>query len=355
VDYPYLKVRYKAIAKHQVILYTLSMDYEKLINKKNELDQFRPLPQALVKNLDDWFLVELTYTSNAIEGNTLTRAETALVVEKGLTIGGRSLKEHFEAINHVHALEWVKSLISKPLREINENTIMQIHQFILQSIDDSNAGHYRNIPVRISGSPVILPNPRKIPDLMSDFIVWLHNSTQNPIELAALAHYKFVTIHPFVDGNGRTGRLLMNLILMIYGYPPAIIRPEDRLEYIKSLENAQMGGSLNKYIALIARAVERSLDIYLKAVRGEDASQSENASELLKIGQLAAKTNTPVSTLRFWVQEKLLEITSSTASGYWLFQLDAIARVEKIKELQQKRFTIKEIKQMLLNDEGIEA
>ena len=114
-----------------------------------------------------------------------------------------------------------------------------------------------------SFGPVILPNPRKVPDLMSEFMAWLHSSTQNPIELAALAHYKFVAIHPFVDGNGRTARLFMNLILMIYGYPPAIIRPEDRLEYIKSLETAQMGGALDKYMALISRAVDRSLDIYL--------------------------------------------------------------------------------------------
>jgi len=331
------------------------MNYEKLINKKNELDRYRPLPQALVKNLDDWFLVELTYTSNAIEGNTLTRAETALVVEKGLTVGGKSLKEHFEANNHAHALKWVKTQVSKPIHEISENTILQIHKFILEAIDDTNAGYYRNIPVRISGSPVVLPNPRKIPDMMSDFIVWLHSSTLNPVELAALAHYKFVTIHPFVDGNGRTGRLLMNLILMIQGYPPAIIRPEDRLEYIKSLENAQMGGSLDKYIALMVRAVERSLDIYLKAVKGEDASLSDNATELMKIGHLAARTNTPVSTIRFWVQEELLKIASSTASGYWLFQIDAIARVEKIKELQQKRFTIREIKQMLRSDEGLDT
>lgn len=328
------------------------MDYEKLIRKKSELDAYRPLPPALVKNLDEWFLVELTYTSNAIEGNTLTRAETALVVEKGLTVGGKTLKEHFEAHNHARAFDWVKSQVSKPIGDIGENTILQIHKFILEAIDDTNAGYYRNIPVRISGSPVILPNPRKVPTLMSDFIVWLHTSKQNPIELTALAHYKLVTIHPFVDGNGRTARLLMNLILMIQGYPPAIIRPEDRLEYIKTLENAQMGGSLDKYIALIARAVERSLDIYLKAVKGQDAAQSENTTELMKIGHLAAKTNTPVSTIRFWVQEGLLEIASSTASGYWLFQIDAIAKVEKIKELQQNRFTIREIKHILQRDKS---
>lgn len=323
------------------------MLYEKLISKKNELDQYRPLPQALVKNLDDWFRVELTYTSNAIEGNTLTRAETALVIEKGLTIGGKSLNEHFEANNHAHALEWIKTLVSKQISDLSEETILQIHRHILVAIDDTNAGYYRNIPVRISGSSVILPNPRKVPELMGEFIEWLHTSPQNPVELAALAHYKLVTIHPFVDGNGRTARLLMNLILMIYGYPPAIIRPEDRLAYIKSLETAQLGGPLDKYMALIARAVEQSLDIYLKAVKGESAEQSINSSELMKIGHLAAKTNTPISTIRYWVQEQLLEIASLTPSGYWLFHLDSIAQVEKIKALQQQRFTVKEIKQKL--------
>ena len=323
------------------------MEYKNLINKKQELDQYRPLPDALVKNLDEWFLIELTYTSNALEGNTLTRVETALVVEKGLTVGGKSLKEHFEANNHAHALEWIKTLVSKPIASIDENVILQIHKYILEAIDDSNAGCYRNIPVRISGSPVILPNPKKVPELMSDFIQWLHSSNQNPIELAALAHYKLVTIHPFVDGNGRTARLLMNLILMIYGYPPAIIRPEDRLVYIKSLEMAQLGGSLDKYMALIAQAIERSLDIYLKAVKGEDATQSENVIDLMKIGELATKTCTPVSTIRFWVHEELLEFAKTTASGYWLFTPDIISRVEKIKELQSKRFTIKEIGQIL--------
>lgn len=323
------------------------MNYDNLIKKKCELDKYRPLPQALIKNLDDWFLVELTYTSNAIEGNTLTRAETALVVEKGLTVGGKSLKEHFEANNHAHALQWIKTLVSKTVRDIDEPIILQIHKYILEAIDDVNAGFYRNIPVRISGSSVILPNPLKVSDLMADLITWIHTSTQNPVELAALAHYKLVTIHPFVDGNGRTARLLMNLILMMQGYPPAIIRPEDRLVYIKSLESAQLGGSVDRYLTLIAKAVDQSLDIYLKAVKGEDASLSENASELLKIGHLASRTGIPVSTIRFWVQEELLEIKSTTPSGYWLFGPEAITLIEKILELQQNRFTVKEIKQKL--------
>ena len=122
---------------------------EVLSDKKRQLDQFRPLPSDLVTNLDDWFRVELTYTSNAIEGNTLTRQETALVVEKGLTVRGKSLSEHFEAHNHAKAFEYIKSLIGKSSTDITESHILEIHRLILQSIDDSNAGQYRRVPVRI--------------------------------------------------------------------------------------------------------------------------------------------------------------------------------------------------------------
>jgi len=248
------------------MLYGLYMKYDVLSEKKDELDQYRPLDKALVNNLDEWFRVELTYTSNAIEGNTLTRRETALVVEKGLTVGGKSLTEHLEATNHAHALDWVKDQINRKPKSLTENDILNIHNIILKGIDDENAGHYRSVPVRISGSSVILPNPVKVPDLMQNFQNWFcESSKMHAVELAAEAHYQLVTIHPFVDGNGRTARLLMNLILMMEGYPPAIIRKRDRLAYIGALEQAQLGGSKDNYFKIIAKAVERSLDIYLKA------------------------------------------------------------------------------------------
>ncbi|WP_230578970.1 Fic family protein [Coxiella burnetii] len=134
----------------------LQMNFEELTRKKKALDQFRPLPDALVQNLDDWFRVELTYTSNAIEGNTLTRQETALVVEKGLTVGGKTLKEHLEAANHAHALDWVKTQANRSPQDLNEQDIFTIHHIILKGIDDENAGRYRNVSVRIAGSRVVL-------------------------------------------------------------------------------------------------------------------------------------------------------------------------------------------------------
>ncbi len=248
----------------------------KLDNKKQRLDSSRPLPQELVKNLDEWFKVELTYTSNAIEGNTLTRAETALVVEKGITVKGKSLKEHLEATNHVEALEYVEALVGKKRPDITENDILEIHRLILNKIEKESAGRYRTQHARLTGSDVVLPNPVKIPDLMQEFIGWL--AGDNPdhiIKIAADAHYKLVSIHPFVDGNGRTSRLLMNLLLMQQGFRPAIIRKEDRLFYINSLEKAQKGNGLVDFYKLIYEAVDRSLDIYLEALEPERISAPE--------------------------------------------------------------------------------
>lgn len=244
------------------------MKYDQLTKKKNLLDQSMPLPKELLDNLDDWLLINLTYNSNAIEGNTLSLKETALVVEKGLTVGGRLLREHLEAVNHANATHWIREQIKRRRRSINEQDILNIHALILKGIDDVHAGRYRNVPVRISGSPVVLPNPRKVPSLMNELTHWLKKSHKlHPVEQAAEAHYQLVTIHPFIDGNGRTARLLMNMILMMKGYPIAVIRKRDRLAYISSLEKAQTGGPKDEYFKIIIKAVNRSLDMYLKAVR----------------------------------------------------------------------------------------
>jgi Fic family protein len=323
------------------------MNYNKLTDKKKRLDGFRPLPDTLVRNLDDWFRVELTYTSNAIEGNTLTRRETALVVEKGLTVGGKSLTEHLEATNHAHALDWVKEQVKRKPYSLTGKDILHIHDIILKGIDDANAGHYRSVPVRISGSAVVLPNPLKVPDLMQEFVEWLKQSGDlHPIELAAEAHYRLVTIHAFVDGNGRTARLLMNMILLMTGYPAAIIRKRDRLAYIGSLEKAQLGGSKDDYLKIIAKAVDRSLDIYLKAANGEDADQPES-DVLLKIGELAKQTGESNSTIRHWTKEGLLEVAEVTEAGYQLYAQDMVERIKQINALKEQRLTLQEIKNTL--------
>ena len=326
------------------MVYGLYVKWELLTEKKQKIDQFRPLPKELVSNLENWFKVELTYTSNALEGNTLTRQETAVVVEKGLTIGGKSLVEHLEATNHAAALGKVVQIAQLETARIGEHTILDLHSTILHGIDDANAGRYRSIAVRISGSKVLLPNPVKVPMLMADFVKELGNPLDlHPVELAAEAHYQLVTIHPFIDGNGRTARLLMNLILLQNGYPPALIRKRDRVPYLNSLEKAQLGGSKDDYHAIIAKAVSRSFDIYFQAL---DAGSEplQKPTPLLRIGQLAKLTGEPHATLRHWMKEGLLHFSETTGSGYQLFTPEMVDRAKLIRHLQSERRTLAEIR-----------
>src|SRR3989338_6418275 len=253
---------------------------QKLQDKKHRLDSFEPFHDDLIKNLDEWFRIELTYTSNAIEGNTLTRQETAMVVDEGLTVQGKSLTEHQEAINHAKAFDFIQTLVDKKRQELTARDILDIHSIILNKIDDSNKGRYRNVAVRLRGSETILPNAIKVQELMDEFIVWLQSEIgDNPVKIATDAHFKLVSIHPFVDGNGRTARLLMNLLLMQEGYPPAIIRKEDRSSYINSLEKVQVKENLADYYNLMFEAIDRSLDIYIEAVEPERVDVPELTAE----------------------------------------------------------------------------
>lgn len=231
--------------------------------KKAALDKLRPLQKEQLDNLEAWFKVELTYHSNAIEGNTLTKDETALVVEKGITVGGKSLKEHLEATNYAFALDYVKKLSQKTHEQLMLAHVLALHQLVLKGIDDKNAGKFRSIEVKIAGSDTQLPQALRVPDLMYEFMVWLTSNNDHPVKRAADAHFRLVAIHPFVDGNGRAARLLLGLLLMQEGYPPALIRNEHRLAYINAIRETEQTGDFVSYYAVIATSVESSLDVYL--------------------------------------------------------------------------------------------
>ena len=234
--------------------------------KKKKLDSFRPLPSTLVNNLEEWLKISLTYSSNAIEGNTLSHSETALIVEKGITIGGKTIKEHLEAINHAKAIDFIKDLARKNRKALLLDGILAIHRIILQGIDPANAEFFRTVGVRTLGSNKVFPNYLKVPSLMDEFIKWLTTVQDHPVKIAAMAHFKLVNIHPFVDGNGRTARLLMNLILLQNGFPLAIIKKENRKLYIDSLETANNTNDLSQFYEIIFQAVEYGLDKYLEAI-----------------------------------------------------------------------------------------
>ncbi len=232
---------------------------------KKLIDSFRPLPPSVVSRLQKQFILEWTYNSNAIEGNTLTLKETMIVLEEGLTIGNKSLKEHLEVINHKEAITFVEDL-STSETQITERNIREIHSLVLKGIDSRYAGRYRDIQVRISGAIHVPPDPLHVPDAMQKFTkTRLARSKTHPVEQAALAHLDLVGIHPFVDGNGRTSRLLMNLILMKHGYCPAIILKNDRMRYYGALDKGHRGQP-DDFIFFVGRALERTINLYLEAI-----------------------------------------------------------------------------------------
>jgi excisionase family DNA binding protein len=238
--------------------------HDRILAKKKSLDALRPLPPSIVRKLQHQMEVEYVYNSNAIEGNTLTLRETQLILEEGVTVNGRSLREHVEARNHPRALEYITKLTRQ---ELSEHNIFVLHQLIMKRIDDQ-AGRYRMGEVRIAGANFIPPPAYEIPHLMSDMLNWYNQNPDElrPIELASLLHHKFVYIHPFRDGNGRIARLLMNLHLLRHGYPVVTILNIDRKKYYDRLKRAD-NDDLEPLVNFVATAVERSLDLYLRSVK----------------------------------------------------------------------------------------
>lgn len=213
-------------------------DFSECEENKARLDAYRPLPPETLKSLRDYYRIGLTYTSNALEGNSLTESETKVVIEDGLTVEGKPLHDVYEAVGHAKAYDHIYDLVTSP--HITGADIQMLHDLFYKQIDEKNAGRYRTMRVFISGSHHRLPSPERVPELMSEFVAWLNANEKklHPIEFAALSHQKFVFIHPFIDGNGRVARLLMNLALLRSGYTIAIIPPILRAEYIAALEKA---------------------------------------------------------------------------------------------------------------------
>lgn len=237
--------------------------FDEVDKLKQKLDSKRPIPKETLKSLKESINLEWTYNSNGIEGNTLTLRETQVVLE-GVTVGGKTIKEHLEAINHEKAIIYLDELVkdNKPITEWN---IKNIHQLIFKEIDNENAGRYRRENVTIKGATHIPPDYIKIPELMEKLI--LNYETWNkyhPIIQAALLHGELVKIHPFIDGNGRTSRLIMNLDLMNNGYNPVIIKKEDRLEYYDALDKAHTTGNYTDFVKLINKLEIEMLNKYLE-------------------------------------------------------------------------------------------
>ena len=243
-----------------------------IADRKARLDALRPLHGPSLAALDRWFDVELTFTSNAIEGSTLTRTETAVVVEKGITIGGKPLRDHLEALDHMDALALVRALASRsePIREFD---LREIHRLVLARSDPAEAGSYSRRQRLVLGSAAVFPPPSSIAPAMGDLARWLTEAPDGP-DTAFEAHYRLVTIHPFSDGNGRTARLLMNLLLLRAGYPPVTIGPEQRTVYLDALEARQTTDEADAWRELMMSRLLASLDLYLSHLSGLEDPRS---------------------------------------------------------------------------------
>lgn len=255
---------------YKAVKTTISKDLQLLLVEidilKKKLDHFRQFDSFRIAQALE---LEYTFESNRIEGNTLTLRETDLVINEGLTISGKSMREHLEAINHQEAIGYIKKLIERNF-PLNEREILTIHNLILRGIIPEDGGRYRGVQVMIKGSTHMPPQPFIVPKAMEDYFIWFESNKQklHPILLAAEMHERLVTIHPFIDGNGRISRLVMNLILLQNGYVIANIKGdyETRIRYYQALETAQTTNNKEDYLLFIAQIEKESLERYLNII-----------------------------------------------------------------------------------------
>lgn len=236
----------------------------RLAEKKARLDSYRPLPAATVQRLYDDLRIVLTYHSNAIEGNTLSLRETQIIIDYGLTVGGHPLREVLEAKNHAEAFAFITETATMA-DPITRETILTLHRFIMRTIS-SEAGEFRKVPVYIRGARLTPPPASQVESLMRQWVTWVREegTSYEPLTAAVIAHHGFEAVHPFTDGNGRVGRLLLNMLLMRSGYPPAMLLYDRRIAYIHALSAAD-SGNYAPLLNIIGRAVEAGLDLYLEA------------------------------------------------------------------------------------------
>ena len=258
----------------------LKIILEQIADLKQSLESFRPLEGIHIEKLNQYFDEEYTYDSNGIEGNTLTLQETSLILNKGITIGGKSMREHFEVINHKEAIDYIKDMVTQK-ETLSKRVLLDIHYLILKNINIQNAGKYRNVDVMIAGSRHLPPTFLQVEILMEEYFNFYQKNKDslNPVILSAEMHERLVTIHPFVDGNGRTSRLIMNLILLQQGFPITNISSQNNLrdEYYKTLETAQTQNNKEPFHLFIAKNVKDSLIKYLEiiSVNGEENNKGE--------------------------------------------------------------------------------
>ncbi|MES2543484.1 MAG: Fic family protein [Bacteroidota bacterium] len=306
----------------------LNSTFERLYEKKQALQTSRPLPNIALHKIRESLSIEWTYNSNSIEGNTLSLRETQMVLQEGITVKGKSLREHFETYNHDKAIDYLYSLVNDDYT-IRCIDILSLHGFVLRSIEDDIAGRIRNGGVRITGANFTPPSANKVSGLLDELIDFINDNplNLNDIELATIFHHKLVWIHPFFDGNGRTVRLAMNLLLMRCGFPPAIILTNDKKKYYEALNQAN-NGNYHKLTLLMCQALERTLNIYNNAM-------PDNNSDYQEISNIVSEPNSPYSQEYVSLLARTGKIDAYKEGRNWLTTKEAIE--EYIATRKRKR------------------
>jgi len=311
----------------------LQRNLRELIDKQlKQLQKLRPLPPSAVAKLKEQFAIEMTYNSNAIEGNKLTLKETYLIISEGLTVKGKSLKDHLEAKDHFEALNFLYDLIEHGKQHTLSGVLIRnLQQLVVKETDPQTAGKYRTGNVIITGADHQPPDASEIPGLMQDALVWFQNNEKrlHSIELAAIFHHKITHIHPFFDGNGRTARLVMNLILMRNGYPLVVILKNDRKKYYQTLEKADKG-DYAPFVRFIAQAVERSMAIYLNALLPSKGKKDKYYPLSIISKQ------TPYSEKYLNLLARKGKIEAHKDKRNWVTSLEAVRRYQANRERKRK-------------------
>ncbi len=305
---------------------------DRLDEKLSLLNSYRPLPEAAVRKLREQFGIEMTYNSNAIEGNSLTLKETFLVINEGLTIKGKPLRDHLEAKSHTEALEYLYELVDKDRRStLSERLIRELNQIVMRDIDKEWAGRYRNSNVIIGGADHTPPEAVVVPQLMQELIDWVRQNRKalHSVELAAVLHHRLVNIHPFFDGNGRTARLVMNVVLMQAGFPLAVVLKNDRKRYYRTLGEADRE-NYAPFVRFIAQAVQRSLDIYLKVL----TPARKNKEHFISLAELAKDSKFTDKYLNLLARSGRLEAHKEGRN--WLSSKEALKRYLEGRERKRR-------------------
>jgi Fic family protein len=303
-----------------------------LEKKLEKVNTFRPFPVSAIKKLQKQFQIEMIYHSNAIEGNSLTLKETFLVINEGMTVKGKPLKDHLEAKDHQGALQHLYAMVEKKKQcAFSEGIIQGLHGRITSETDSAGAGTYRNAGVIIGGSDHVPPDAIDVPYQMAELVHWVRDNRKklHVIELSALLHHRLVFIHPFFDGNGRVARIVMNLLLMQKGFPLAIILKNDRKKYYRVLDQADKK-NYKPLVHFIAQAVERSLEIYLKML----TPISVKKENFLELSTFTNQTPYSAKYLNLLARQGKLEAYKERRN--WLTSQEAIDRYIQSRERNKK-------------------